>query len=85
MPPLAGPLASLYWTLNPWKSFMEPSSMRTGKATCSSRLGDSEYGPGSGVKLQDVRALVYLSLCRLKWVVCLFLPPFRLSYGSYLP
>src|SRR5436190_1068105 len=38
MPPLAGPRLMLCWTRQPVKTWTEPSSMRTGKWTVSSRL-----------------------------------------------
>src|SRR2546429_598705 len=39
MPPLKGPIASLYWTRYPVKTFTFPSSILTGKCTVSSRRG----------------------------------------------
>src|SRR2546430_1063633 len=38
MPPLAGPRLMLCWTRQPVKTWTEPSSIRTGKWTVSSRL-----------------------------------------------
>src|SRR5712691_11372043 len=39
MPPLNGPIASLYWTRYPVNTLMCPSSIFTGKCTVSSRRG----------------------------------------------
>jgi len=60
MPPLVMPLASLYWTRNPWNTLTEPSSMRTGNDTWSSRMGVLRIAVTSGSKS---RISAHLSSC----------------------
>ena len=60
MPPLVGPRASLYCTRNPWKVRIEPSSMRTGRETWSSRIGSLRAAATSGSSL---RILAHSSNC----------------------
>src|SRR5213593_327326 len=61
IPPLNGPRASLYCTRYPVNTRIEPSSIRTGKFTVSSRFGclRTSSNPGSSLRRLPTR-----SICR---------------------
>ncbi len=80
MPPLQGPRESLCWIRKPWKTFIWPSSMRTGMLKWYSRSGRAQQLAGPPIKTDEVGDLVELCprhLERIEGTLACHCGPFR--------